>query len=45
MLTETVVKRLIELAEVASLAGWLVSDHAGMVTGAGLALDGGWTAR
>ena len=45
MLTETVVKRLIEPAEVASLAGWLVSDHAGMVTGASYTMDGGWTAR
>ena len=41
----TVVKRLIEPAEVASLAGWLVSDHAGMVTGASYTMDGGWTAR
>ena len=45
MLTETVVKRLIEPAQVASLAGWLVSDHAGMVTGASYTMDGGWTAR
>ena len=33
MLTESVIKRLIEAEEVASLAGWLVSDRAGMVTG------------
>lgn len=45
MLTESVVKRLIEPAEVASLAGWLASDHAGMVTGASYTMDGGWTAR
>ena len=45
MLTESVIKRLIEAEEVASLAGWLVSDHAGMVTGASYTMDGGWTAR
>lgn len=45
MLTETAIKRLIEPAEVASLAGWLVSDKAGMVTGASYTMDGGWTAR
>ena len=45
MLTETVVKRLVEADEVASLAGWLVSDRAGMVTGASFTMDGGWTAR
>ena len=45
MLTETAVKRLVEADEVASLAGWLVSDKAGMVTGASYTLDGGWTAR
>ncbi|WP_127818292.1 3-hydroxybutyrate dehydrogenase [Microbacterium sp. CPCC 204701] len=45
MLTETAVKRLVETEEVASLAGWLVSDKAGMVTGASYTMDGGWTAR
>ena len=45
MLTETAVKRLVESDEVASLAGWLVSDKAGMVTGAYYTMDGGWTAR
>jgi 3-hydroxybutyrate dehydrogenase len=45
MLTETAVKRLVEPDEVASLAGWLVSDKAGMVTGASYSIDGGWTAR
>jgi 3-hydroxybutyrate dehydrogenase len=45
MLTETAIKRLIEADEVASLAGWLVSDKAGMVTGASYTIDGGWTAR
>ena len=45
MLTETVIKRLIEPEDVASLAGWLVGDSAGMVTGASYTMDGGWTAR
>jgi 3-hydroxybutyrate dehydrogenase len=45
MLTESAVKRLIEPDEVASLALWLASDHAGMVTGASFTMDGGWTAR
>ena len=45
MLTENAIKRLIEPEEVASLAGWLVSDKAGMVTGASYTMDGGWTAR
>ncbi|WP_297081001.1 3-hydroxybutyrate dehydrogenase [uncultured Demequina sp.] len=45
MLTETAVKRLVEPREVASLASWLASDHAGMVTGASYTIDGGWTAR
>lgn len=45
MLTETAIKRLVEADEVASLAGWLVSDRAGMVTGASYTMDGGWTAR
>ncbi len=45
MLTESVITRLIEPTEVASLAGWLASEHAGMVTGASYTMDGGWTAR
>ncbi|WP_243074664.1 3-hydroxybutyrate dehydrogenase [Microbacterium sp. SS28] len=45
MLTETAIKRLVEPDEVASLAGWLASDRAGMVTGASYTIDGGWTAR
>ncbi len=45
MLTESAIQRLIEPEEVASLAGWLVSDSAGMVTGASYTMDGGWTAR
>jgi 3-hydroxybutyrate dehydrogenase len=45
MLTETAIKRLVEPAEVASLAGWLATDAAGMVTGASYTIDGGWTTR
>ena len=45
MLTESSIKRLIEPEEVASLAAWLASDAAGMVTGASYTMDGGWTAR
>jgi 3-hydroxybutyrate dehydrogenase len=45
LLTENAIKRLIEPEEVASLVGWLVSDRAGMVTGASSTMDGGWTAR
>lgn len=45
MLTESAVKRLVEAEEVASLAGWLASDMAAMVTGASYTMDGGWTSR
>ncbi|MGG5753810.1 3-hydroxybutyrate dehydrogenase [Zafaria sp. Z1313] len=45
MLTESAVKRLVEPEEVASLAAWLASDHAAMVTGASYTMDGGWSAR
>ncbi|GAA1182230.1 3-hydroxybutyrate dehydrogenase [Nesterenkonia xinjiangensis] len=44
MLTESAVKRLVEPEEVASLATWLASDAAGMVTGTSYAIDGGWSA-
>lgn len=45
MLTESAIKRLVEPDEVASLAAWLSSDKAGMVTGASYTMDGGWSAR
>lgn len=45
MLTESAIKRMVEPAEVASLAGWLASDMAAMVTGTSYTMDGGWTAR
>lgn len=44
MLTKSSIKRLIEPEEAASLATWLASDNAGMVTGAAYTIDGGWTA-
>ncbi|WP_120003840.1 3-hydroxybutyrate dehydrogenase [Nesterenkonia muleiensis] len=44
MLTEAAVKRMVEPEEVASLALWLASDAAGMVTGASYTMDGGWSA-
>ncbi|MDO5738756.1 MAG: 3-hydroxybutyrate dehydrogenase [Ornithinimicrobium sp.] len=45
MLTRSPVKRLIEPAEVAALAAFLMSDDAGMATGASYTMDGGWTAQ
>ena len=45
MLTESAIKRLVEPAEVASLALWLAGPDAGMVTGASYTMDGGWSAR
>ena len=45
MLGETAIKRLVEPHEVASLALWLASEDAGMVTGSSYAIDGGWTAK
>ncbi|UGT55646.1 3-hydroxybutyrate dehydrogenase [Nocardia asteroides] len=45
LLTESVIKRLIEPAEVAALVGWLAADQAGMVTGTSYVMDGGWSAR
>lgn len=45
MLTESAIRRLVEPAEVASLASWLASDAATMVTGASYTMDGGWSAR
>lgn len=45
MLAPAAVKRLIEPAEVAGFAAYLCSDAAGVITGAALAMDLGWTAR
>jgi 3-hydroxybutyrate dehydrogenase len=45
MLAPAAVKRLIEPEEVADFAAYLCSDAAGVITGAALAMDLGWTAR
>ena len=45
MLAPAAVKRLIEPAEVADFAAYLCSDAAGVITGAALTMDLGWTAR
>lgn len=45
MLTQSAVKRLAEPEEVASLAAWLASPDAGMVTGASYTIDGGWSCQ
>ncbi|SEI01981.1 MULTISPECIES: 3-hydroxybutyrate dehydrogenase [unclassified Leifsonia] len=45
MLTEAAIKRLVEPAEVSSLALWLAGRDSAMVTGASYTMDGGWSAR
>ena len=45
MLTEPVIKRLIEPEEVAELALFLCSKEASFINGASIVMDGGWTAR
>jgi 3-hydroxybutyrate dehydrogenase len=45
MLTEPVIKRLIEPAEVGAAVAYLCSDAASFVNGSALMLDGGWSAR
>jgi 3-hydroxybutyrate dehydrogenase len=45
MLSETVIKRLIEPDEVADIAVFLCTSAASYITGASIAVDGGWTAR
>jgi 3-hydroxybutyrate dehydrogenase len=45
MLTEPVIKRLIEPEEVAELTLFLCSKEASFMNGASIVMDGGWTAR
>jgi 3-hydroxybutyrate dehydrogenase len=45
MLAPAAVKRLIEPAEVADFVAYLCSEAAGVITGAALTMDLGWTAR
>jgi 3-hydroxybutyrate dehydrogenase len=45
MLTEPVIKRLIEPEEVAELTLFLCSKEASFINGASIVMDGGWTAR
>ena len=45
MLTEPVIKRLIEPEEVAELTLFLCSKEASFINGASIIMDGGWTAR
>jgi 3-hydroxybutyrate dehydrogenase len=45
MLAESAVKRLVEAEEVAELAVYLCSPEAGLINGASLCIDGGWTAH
>ena len=39
------IKRFVEVDEVAALAVFLCGEHARSITGAAIAIDGGWTAR
>ena len=44
MLARSAIKRLVEPEEVAELLAFLCSPAAGFITGASIAMDGGWTA-
>lgn len=45
LLTHNPIKRMVEPADVGSLACWLAGPHASMVTGASYTIDGGWSAQ
>lgn len=45
LLSAQATKKFVEIDEIAELAGFLCSDKAGSITGAGLSIDGGWTAQ
>jgi 3-hydroxybutyrate dehydrogenase len=45
LLSSAAIKRLIEPDEVAELVAYLCTDVASFITGASIALDGGWTAH
>ena len=45
MLAAQPTKRFVEVDEVAALAVFLCGEHARSITGAAIAIDGGWTAR
>ncbi len=45
LLQDAAIKRLVEPAEVASLALWLAGPDAAMVTGTSYVMDGGWSAH
>jgi len=45
LLSAQATKKFVEIEEIAELAVFLCSDKAGSITGAGLSIDGGWTAQ